>query len=91
MGRGKYAWLIDSITHASSAGWYNCSFFKFSGDILLSSDVFSICVDAILPRLNDIVSNWTVATKQFHVTANAKSFCFKTMQGHTLPRKQGRS
>ncbi|KAJ1354869.1 hypothetical protein KIN20_011943 [Parelaphostrongylus tenuis] len=35
--------------------------------------------------LSDIVSNWTVDIKQFHVTAVAKSFCFNAMQSHTLP------
>ncbi|KAJ1373656.1 hypothetical protein KIN20_036125 [Parelaphostrongylus tenuis] len=41
--------------------------------------------------LSDIVSNWTVAIKQFNITAVVKSFCFKKMQSHTLPSKQRRS
>ncbi|KAJ1355085.1 hypothetical protein KIN20_012355 [Parelaphostrongylus tenuis] len=38
--------------------------------------------------LSDIVSNWTVAIRQFHATAIAKSFYFKTRQSHTLPKNK---
>ncbi|KAJ1370392.1 hypothetical protein KIN20_032106 [Parelaphostrongylus tenuis] len=42
------------------------------------------CCKPVKPStLSDIGSNWSVATMQFH----AKSFCFKTMQSHTLPKK----
>ncbi|KAJ1355158.1 hypothetical protein KIN20_012462 [Parelaphostrongylus tenuis] len=38
--------------------------------------------------LSDIVSNWTVAIRQFHATAIANSFYFKTRQSHTLPKNK---